>query len=126
MAKNKKKNKEFLSEEGFVPSKQWIAKMKLKAEEKVAYQKKKRKEKKEAKAKYDAKIWAKNKPKRKAGQIAIKKLKAARQAIIDFKETKSTEYGFFEGSDEAHDILKEVVKLKKEVFNFAITKAPKK
>ena len=129
MAKKKKRKSPavpFFDKERVAPSKEWIAREKLKAEEKAAYKKKKRKDKKERKAKREAELLIKKKAKKEAGQIALKKLKSARKAIIDFKETKSAELSFFENRDEAYDIQNEVIKLVKEVIYFTNKKIAKR
>ena len=77
MAKKKKKGS--LSEEGFVPSKQWIAEMKLKAEEKAAYKKKMRKEKKKRESTVPPFI---DKKMIKEQKQVYKKWKAGRDAYI--------------------------------------------
>ncbi len=131
MAQKKKKGS--LSEEGFVPSKQWIAEMKLKTEEKAAYKKKKRKEKKKREStgppfidkkmiKEQKKVYKKWRARRDAyiGRIVglLKRMKSARRSIERYKKKKldqplSSDMGYFQKRYEKE--LKKEIKLIKDI-----------
>ena len=131
MAQKKKKGS--LSEEGFVPSKQWIAEMKLKTEEKAAYKKKKRKEKKKREStvppfidkkmiKEQKKVYKKWRARRDAyiGRIVglLERMKSARRSIERYKKKKldqplSSDMGYFQKRYEKE--LKKEIKLIKDI-----------